>query len=168
MVTTKTISLYTFDELSDKAKEKARDWFREACAYDEWWESTYEDAANTGLKITGFDDVYRGSCKGHFLQSAGYTAQQIIENHGKDCETHKTALKYLDKIELLKATHPNVDSYDFDQEIIQEDKELLHSLLEDYRIMLQKEYEFQTSDETVDDNIRANVYSFRENGKRED
>ena len=51
----KIIKLYQFDELSDNAKERARGWWRESLCYDDWWESVYEDAAQAGLKITGFD-----------------------------------------------------------------------------------------------------------------
>lgn len=44
MPTTKTITLYKYEELSDTAKEKARDWYRQAGYHDEWWDSVYEDA----------------------------------------------------------------------------------------------------------------------------
>jgi len=46
MPITKTITLYQFAELSDKAKEKARDWLREleAIDFDPYWEQ-YETAA---------------------------------------------------------------------------------------------------------------------------
>lgn len=41
---TVTYKLYKFDELSDEAKEKAREWYREGMVYDEWWDAIYEDA----------------------------------------------------------------------------------------------------------------------------
>jgi len=37
------ITVYQFDELSDRAKERARDWYREASVNDDWWDSVYED-----------------------------------------------------------------------------------------------------------------------------
>lgn len=40
----RSYKVYKFDELSDKAKEKAREWYREASQHDEWWDATYEDA----------------------------------------------------------------------------------------------------------------------------
>lgn len=40
---TRTITVYRFDELSDKAKEKARDWWREG-GIEGWEENTYTDA----------------------------------------------------------------------------------------------------------------------------
>ena len=38
VIETTTRTLYKFDELSDEAKEKARDWYREAGAGDQWWD----------------------------------------------------------------------------------------------------------------------------------
>ena len=42
MSKTITTTVYEFHELSDKAKEKARDWYRKASSNDEWWECVYE------------------------------------------------------------------------------------------------------------------------------
>jgi len=56
MPTTVTVTktLYQFNELDDAAKEKARDWFREASRDDEFWEYVYEDAA-TCADLMGID-----------------------------------------------------------------------------------------------------------------
>lgn len=45
------VTLYKFDELADKAKEKAREWFREASAHDEWWDATYDDAVECAKRM---------------------------------------------------------------------------------------------------------------------
>ena len=37
--------VYKFDELSDAAKEVARDWWRQGALTDDWWDFVYEDAA---------------------------------------------------------------------------------------------------------------------------
>jgi hypothetical protein len=42
---TATINYYKFDELSDRAKDTARDWWRQGALDYGWWESVYEDAA---------------------------------------------------------------------------------------------------------------------------
>ena len=48
-------TVYQFNELNDRAKEKARDWFRNASAGDSFFsESTIEDAKEIG-KILGID-----------------------------------------------------------------------------------------------------------------
>lgn len=51
---TKHYTLYTFDELSDTAKEKARDWYRDGQLDYDWWDSVYEDAM-TAVKHLGIE-----------------------------------------------------------------------------------------------------------------
>ena len=38
-----TITVYTLDELSCPAREKARDWYRQHHADSNWYENVYED-----------------------------------------------------------------------------------------------------------------------------
>jgi len=54
-------------------------------------------------------------------------------------------------------------SWDIDTEDI--DAEFLRSLCEDYRIMLQNEYEYLTSEEAIIETIIANEYEFTEEGE---
>jgi hypothetical protein len=54
MPQTRTYQAYKFDELSDRAKERARDWWRQGGFDHEWWDSTYEDAQQC-LELVGFD-----------------------------------------------------------------------------------------------------------------
>jgi hypothetical protein len=64
MPTTKTVVLYTFDELSDDAKERARDWYRRACADDnDYAKSVYEDAADVA-ELMGLDIRQRRGTNG--------------------------------------------------------------------------------------------------------
>lgn len=49
---TVTTTVYTFDELSDEAKEKARNWWREGGLDYDWWDSVYDDC-DTIFKIIG-------------------------------------------------------------------------------------------------------------------
>ena len=37
------VNVFEFEELSDKAKEKARDWWREGGLHHDWWEFVFED-----------------------------------------------------------------------------------------------------------------------------
>lgn len=55
---TTTRDLYTFDELTDAAKERARNWYREASAGDDFWseyvvEDFREIAKLCGVRISG-------------------------------------------------------------------------------------------------------------------
>lgn len=55
-------TVYFYDELDDKAKEKAREWFRQDYPDCYWWDSSYEDFVNVGelLGIT-FDSNKKAS-----------------------------------------------------------------------------------------------------------
>lgn len=43
--------VYQYEELSDKAKEKARDWFRQDYPDYDWWDSTYDDIAERASEL---------------------------------------------------------------------------------------------------------------------
>lgn len=47
--------LYTFDELSESAKERARDWYREGNAEDTYWSESVIDDAATIAALLGID-----------------------------------------------------------------------------------------------------------------
>ncbi len=151
--------VYQFSELSEQAKETAIKNSYDLNVDYGWWESVYEDAENIGLKITGFD-IDRGSyCKGDFITSAGEVVEDILSTHGESCETYKTALKYKN---CFQNTSDEVDNI---EELENDEDEFLKELLEDYRIILQKEYEYQTSEEAIIGTIEANEYEFTQDGK---
>lgn len=156
MRTIETI-VYDYDELSENAKEEAREWCAEHIADYDWWEFIYQDAKDVEIEITGFD-LYRHDITGKLLNSAVAVAEKITKEHGEDTETAKTARAFLKKYVLI----PNTD-----EEAQEEaEDEFLHAILEDYRIMLQREYEGMFEREYLEDAIRANEYTFKENGKR--
>jgi len=160
---------YQFDELSDKAKDVARDWFRNGYGMESWWECMYEDAANVGLKILSFDDY---KCEAKFMASAEETAHKIEKEHGESCETFKDAKEYLTARDNVidvwekdeNGEFVNQDRLDISLDAL--DSNFLLALQEDYRIMLNKEYEYLMSNESVDENIKCNEYEFSENGRR--
>jgi hypothetical protein len=51
------VEVFKYDELSDSAKEKARNWYLEGMDY-EWWEGVYESVKEDGYEL-GFciDDI---------------------------------------------------------------------------------------------------------------
>lgn len=59
MPETREITVYKFDELSDKAKEKAREWYRDGQLDYDWWDSVYEQA-DTAAKHLGIDIDRKG------------------------------------------------------------------------------------------------------------
>lgn len=172
---TKTITLYAFDELTDEAKEKARNWYREVCIDYDWWQSTYDDAERIGLNITEFDLGGRKHIKGHITDTVQGVCTRIMAEHGKSCETYKLAETWLAKsttlTSLIEAKCDNEAKEELDRlEAEQEENEaeFEQALLEEYFTLLDHEYEYLQSDEHVDESIRCNEYTFTETGKRED
>ena len=171
---TVTINIYQFSELTDEAKENAIKELYDINVDSDWWDSTYEDAAQINLKIKGFD-IDRGSyVKAEFIESANNTAELIIMNHGESCETYKTAksflqdynelvAKYSDGVKTDRVTEDN--EYDFDNEADDLENDFLQSISEDYRIILSNEYDYLTSEKSIIETIEANEYDFTEYGQ---
>lgn len=140
----------------------------------EWWDSTYEDAATIGLKITGFDLGRASYCKGELTYSLTEACNLIFSNHGGNCDTYNTAKSFLAEWDKLVKEHSDgIDTdrvcedkeYEFDQLADELENKFTLALCEDYRIILQREYEYLTSNEAVKDTIIANEYDFTIDGK---
>ena len=58
MPETREVTVYQFDELSDRAKEKAREWYRGGQPDHDWWNSIYDDALRMA-EILGIEIDYR-------------------------------------------------------------------------------------------------------------
>jgi hypothetical protein len=156
-----TVKIYQYNELSDKAKDVAREWYLESFDSSFCWENTQYDASEIGLIIESLDD-HRPN-KGYFAVSATECAAKIMKNHGEACETFKTANKYMENL-LFASRDTESEGYeDLCEEL---EKEFLQSLLEDYRIMLNRDIEYQQSDESIAESMQANEYEFLESGER--
>ena len=153
MPTQRTITVFQFSELSDKAKDKARDWFRQFALDPEWWDSVYEDAKTVGLIITEFD-IYRGTIKGRLTTDAASCARRIIKEHGPYSDTAKLSREMLPTL-YAERSDPDDLAKEFEQQ-----------LLERYLIMLRYEKDCLTSNESIDESISANKYEFLEDGSR--
>lgn len=185
MPTTRTITVYKFDELSEPAQEKALEKFWDINVNYDWWEHVCEDAETIGVKITEFDldgpSLYRPQIKGHLTENLLEAFKLARINHGKDTETFKTAQDHLNKyIQAFIQWHDKESKQDgapsdwdkvtwlrefaYEDEVDELGRDYLHSILEDYLIMLRKEYEYQTSREQVIESIQANEYEFHEDG----
>lgn len=74
VIETTTRTLYKFDELSDDAKEKARDWYREAGAGDQWWDCVYEQAV-TAAKALGIELDTKNKGSSPAIYFSGFCSQ---------------------------------------------------------------------------------------------
>lgn len=166
---TKTINIYSFNELSEEAKQKAIEKFYDINVNYNWWEFTYEDAKNIGLKINSFDLERNRHAKGEFIWSACEVAANILKEHGETCETYKTAENFLKEWqpifdEYMNEESENYESWESEDKLQELESEFLESLLEDYSIMLQNELEYLTSEKAIIETIELNEYEFTEDG----
>jgi len=170
-----TREIYTFQELSEKAKEKAIEKLLNINLEDQWWEFEYEDAANIGLKLTAFDLDRNKHAKGKFIWSATEVADKIMSEHGNKCETYKTAFNFLNERDTLVRKFSDgistdivteENEYEFDQEADELEEQFLEDILEDYANILQKQYEYLYSEEAIIETIEANEYEFTEDGEQ--
>ncbi len=157
-----TINLYSFEELSKEVQQKVLERLYDINVSYDWYEYEFEDAANVGLKLTEFNLDRANFCKGAFIQSAEATAEDIIENHGKDCETYKAAIEFQKAYNAIEIKV--TDEYEKDGEFEDLKDEFLKTLLEEYLIILKKEYEYRTSKEAIIETINSNDYTFEANG----
>lgn len=135
--------------------------------YD-WWQFTYEDAANVGLKITGFDLDRRRFANGEFTLAANEVAANILKDHGNECETYKTAENFMEQWQPVfneYITDPE-NIYEIEDKLQDIEDEFLKELLGDYSIILQNEYEYLQSDESISETLIANEYEFTADGRR--
>ena len=167
---TDTYNVYRFEELSEEAQAAALDNCREWQTDGEWWDCTYEDAERIGLKITSFDlDRNRGA-EGNFTCSAHEVAQNVMTEHGPECETYKTAVAFMEEWQpifnnYMDESHRDYESRDAEDKLQDLEDEFLRSLLEDYSTMLQDECDYLQSDEAVQEMIEAGGYEFTEAGE---
>jgi hypothetical protein len=153
---TKTINLYEFDELSDQAKQRAIvDYWQ--INLDDWWDSIYEDAKMIGLKITGFGLDRNRHCTGKAIDDALTMAHKIKTEHGFDTPTYELANEFIKDYADLDDDIDANELRDFENEFV-------NAILEEYSILLQREYEWLTSEEAIIDTLLANEYEFLEDG----
>lgn len=197
-------TLYTFDELNEQAKCRARDWYRGddgGLDYD-WWDYTYEDFRTiaailgfsvdaNGIQFSGFWSQGDGaSFSGRYQYAPGWKAK--MESH---CPTEKEIFAIGERLQAIQRKnfygitadittsgrycHPG--SMEIDCRVSRDggyseeyaDSETAKDILDCARDLaywlyarLESEHDHLTSDESVDETIRANEYEFDEHGNR--
>jgi hypothetical protein len=168
---TAQINYYKFDELSDKAKDRARDWWRQGALDYDWWECIYHNAERIGLKITSFDTGRSCEIEGHFIGTAEEAADKILAEDGAGWADvaaearayKKTLAEFMASAE--KDEEGNLATYELEADKEDIDKEFLYALLQEFLSELREEAEYLQSDEVADELLVANDYEFTEDGK---
>lgn len=150
-------TIYTFDELSDTAKEKARDWYRNGFEYP-WW-SEVQTSLKTfcdgfGVKVLDYEMGGRGA---HISTDADNSHFRGFKLKDFDREAMPTgfcfdcALRYTFADEFKK--HGDALG-------------AFKSALRQFLLDVETDIEWQYSDEAIDENIVANGYEFTQDGGR--
>jgi hypothetical protein len=150
--------VYDFDELSDEAKQKAIRNLSDINVNYDWWRFQYDDALEIGLKINWFDIERYSYMSGELICSAMESIKKVLENHGPDCETTKTAQCFLD---LYNQIEPEMRDDDWLSDF---ECDYLDAICDCYLTLLREEYEYQTSEEAIIETILANEYTFLPDG----
>jgi hypothetical protein len=101
MPSIKQTTVYQFDELDDRAKERARDWYREGAFDYEWWDCVFDDAkqclALAGFNVqkiyfSGFSSQGDGACfEGGWIASRAQPVKAMKQHTPKDKDLHAIA-----------------------------------------------------------------------------
>lgn len=182
---TKTITLYSFKELSREAQKKALEKYRDINTPDFWHDYIIDDEKET-LATQGFEDA-KIYYTGFWSQGDGASFEATL-NWPKYYATLPKALQekwkgYTGEKEIVGGITKR--SYQYEHEYTMgvslecndnsnapdglEDRVLQDAREEAKRIYkrLQKEYEYLTSDEMIIEAFEANGYTFREDGTLE-
>jgi hypothetical protein len=105
-------TVYQFDELDDRAKERARDWWRQADIHSDWYESVLDDAKQC-LAFAGFDidKIYFSgfSSQGDGACFIGSWSADKVDPHGmlEHAPQDKELRDIADSMAAIAAAHPD-------------------------------------------------------------
>ena len=172
---TVTYEIYTFDELSEKAKAKALDDHRYVEVSDSYWyEHILDELKDLGIEVPEFD-TYRGICKISNTESWQTVAERILKEYGATSEYHILAHVFLPRVnklykqlEVLQENDEAINwkEVEFTENTISDlehefKNDLAHEILKDLRTA----YDFYTSDEAIIERFEANDYEFYSDGR---
>jgi hypothetical protein len=143
--------VYTFDELVVDAQQNAIEDNSDINVDYNWWNTTYDDAEDVGLKLTGFDLERNKHASGNFITNAKDCAEKIIGKHGNECDTYLVAQAYLSKTDI--------------EDEDEHDERFLRNILWAYANMLEKECEYLQTENAIRETLIANSYEFTKDGK---
>ena len=162
----KEFNVYKFEELPEEGKRKALSNYGDINTDYNWYEFTYDDAKNVGIKILGFDLHYR-EIKIELQDSTEDVIENILREHGTHCETYETAQAYKVKLKAVRdENEKNIPcTHDFDIGYDEVDKDFIEAIGKDYLSILEKEYEYLQSELAIIETLNSNDYEFTEDGK---
>ena len=160
---TKIIEIYSYSDLdmNPELKAKVLNNLSNINISHDWWGGTYEDALNTGFKITGFD-LYSNKISIEQIDSASEVCVNILANHGDECSTYKLAETFMDKFMPKFAEYWETE--EGEDELIELEDQFFNDLASEYLYILKSELEYLESEAAILEAIQANDYEFTIDG----
>lgn len=196
--------VFEFDELSESAKENARNWYREGDDFSIYADSVIDDAKEIGrlmgidiktVYYSGFSSQGDGACfEGYYSYITGCTkavkeyaprdkklqevVSQLAEIQRRNFYKLSANVKhkghyYHDQCTAIEVLRGREYFFDTDDSYVRDsthDGAALILALRDFMkwiyCQLQEQYYWINEDKQVDENIKANEYTFTEEGKR--
>ena len=151
---TQTINTFLFSELADEIKKKVLIKYADRGTFDWWYETTFDQAKESGIRLTGFDLERGQKIEGIFIWDHIEVANNILINITDGHQLFTISEQF--KKEIGKT----IDEYKIDELQNQYEKDILWQ----YWKILKDEYEYLYSDEYLEEFFEANEYQFTENG----
>lgn len=174
-----TVKVFQFDELSEDAKEKARDWYRNGGLDYEWWDMDFEDFREELLEIGVETDTFWFALppdRADYLvanKPSIVDPRKLLKASGVDLRTKaaRDILNYEADLSIGlnqygSGSHQSHYVSADNEEIADKVEEFFTDKLHEFKVRLENQQDYLYSDESVDENIRINEYEFTENGRR--
>lgn len=151
------LTLYEFDELDDKAKEKAREWYRDGLEYPWFSESIDSIRAFCNHFNVGLLDWSLGSYDNDYIKTdatnANFRGVKLA-----DIDRDYMPTGYCTDCDLWHEFH---DQFKRTGDAKHAFEQALQAALR----AIQRDIDYQYTDESVDDALIANEYKFLKSGK---
>ena len=166
--------VYEFAELNDKAKEKAREWYRHGRTEYSWAEDALSSikalAVHCGGKMSDWEIDW-------FASSYSSASFSMPEMEAGEIESRMADLGSFDAKTLRGNGDCKLTGYCADEDAIdgfrkawhageRNLEKLMDAAFDSWLKAAQADCNFQNADEQVDESITANEYTFTESGKR--
>jgi hypothetical protein len=152
------LTLYSFDELGDEAKEKAREWYRDGLEYPWFSESM--------ASIRAFAEHFGVTLKD--WQIGGGSGRDYIKTDATNAHFRKVKLSEIDREQMPTGFCLDADLWHefYDQfKKTSDAKYAFEQALEEAICVIQRDIDYQYSDECADENLMINDYKFTKEGK---
>lgn len=177
---TKTIKVFSFNELSEHAKENAKQYYYEHWLPDslDWsFRDLREEWQSIGVKIVRLDPDYR-ICD-ISMDDPEFTAENILKTFRESCDHYKTAAQFIAELYAERTKYGSPDPcQDPEFEPDEHDKaekffDAVHEMTREfqselsYEILRQwtEDMDYLTSDSYIQEMFEANDVEFFENGR---